>query len=86
MPPDYLRAYGRFVEAIKVAVNEYNLSSGEVPLKFVGPILTPDNKIGEVRIVRDTEQEEDEDSEQAPFFVSDEGISTIDKTEIYLLG
>ncbi|KAF3809357.1 hypothetical protein GCG54_00011556 [Colletotrichum gloeosporioides] len=62
MPPDYLRAYGRFVEAIKVAVNEYNLSSREAPLKFVGPILTPDNKIGEVRIVRDTEQEEDEDS------------------------
>ncbi|KAF4812562.1 hypothetical protein CGCSCA5_v009033 [Colletotrichum siamense] len=62
MPPDYMRAYGRFIEAIKVALNEYNLSSGEAPLKVVGPILTPDNKIGEIRIVEDTEPEEDEDS------------------------
>ncbi|KAJ3947622.1 hypothetical protein N0V92_013174 [Colletotrichum tropicale] len=62
MPPDYMRAYGRFIEAIKVALNEYNLSSGEAPLKFVGPILTPNNKIGDIRIVEDTEPEEDEDS------------------------
>ncbi|KAI8252991.1 hypothetical protein K4K58_007458 [Colletotrichum sp. SAR11_239] len=62
MPPDYMRAYGRFIEAIKVALNEYNMSSGEAPLKFVGPILTPNNKIGEIRIVEDTEPEEDEDS------------------------
>ncbi|KAK2728322.1 hypothetical protein CKAH01_11119 [Colletotrichum kahawae] len=62
MPPDYMRAYARFVEAIKVAVNDYNSSSGEAPLKFVGPILTPDNKIGEIRIVKNTEPEEDEDS------------------------
>ncbi|KAI8175204.1 hypothetical protein K4K54_012014 [Colletotrichum sp. SAR 10_86] len=62
MPPDYMRAYGRFIEAIKVALNEYNSSSGEAPLKFVGPVLTPDNKIGEIRIVRDTEKNEDEES------------------------